>query len=86
VGELKRMYETATHRRLGIARAVLEVQEAEAKRLRFGRIVLETGERSPAALALYQFARWVPIDPEVRAPRRFRSQGVMAKDLDWLDR
>jgi GNAT superfamily N-acetyltransferase len=61
VGELKRMFVRTSHRGLGIARALLSELEAEAERLRFSRILLETGERSPAAIGLYRSAGYRPI-------------------------
>jgi putative acetyltransferase len=53
VGELKRMYVARDARRQGIGRALLERLEAEARTLGLTRLVLETGNRSPEALALY---------------------------------
>jgi GNAT superfamily N-acetyltransferase len=56
VGELKRMYVARDARRKGIGRALLERLEAEARTLGLTRLVLETGNRSPEALALYRDA------------------------------
>jgi GNAT superfamily N-acetyltransferase len=51
--ELKRMYVEPARRGRGIGRALLEALEAEARQLGAGRIVLETGARQTAAVALY---------------------------------
>lgn len=55
-GEIKRMYVAPEARGQGIGRAVLAAIEAEARRLGARRIVLETGTRQSAALALYESA------------------------------
>ena len=51
--EIKRMYTLPTARGQGIGRAILIALEDEARRLGAKRLVLETGERQPEALALY---------------------------------
>lgn len=51
--EIKRMYVDPNARGQGIGRMLLGALESEARRLHVGRIVLETGERQPEALALY---------------------------------
>lgn len=60
--ELKRLYVDPAHRGRGIARLVvahLEEMAAAAGRLR---MVLETGDRQPAAEALYLGAGYAPIE------------------------
>ena len=52
--ELKRMYVAPAVRGQGIAGAVLGALEAEARRLGIQQLVLETGIRQLAALALYR--------------------------------
>lgn len=54
VGEIKRMYVAPEVRRFGIGKALLAQLEAEARSLGLTRLVLETGNRSPDALALYR--------------------------------
>lgn len=54
VGELKRMYVAREVRGRGIGRALLRRLEDEARALGLTRLVLETGNRSPDALALYR--------------------------------
>lgn len=51
--ELKRMYVDPTLRGTGIGRRLVEALEAEARSLGASRLVLETGTRQHAALALY---------------------------------
>jgi pyruvate/2-oxoglutarate/acetoin dehydrogenase E1 component len=59
--EVKRMYVVPAARSAGVARQVLSRLEAEARALGAGRIVLETGIRSPEAVALYQRAGYAEI-------------------------
>jgi len=62
-GEVKRMYVTPQERGRGVGRAILNAIEAEARALRFSRLVLETGVRQTEAQALYQRAGFSQIDP-----------------------
>lgn len=59
--ELKRMFVVPAARGQGVGRALLEALEAEARRLEVAWVVLETGERQGAALALYEGAGFVRI-------------------------
>lgn len=59
--EIKRMYTAPTARGRGVARAILAAIEAEAGRLGARRLVLETGTRQTAALALYRREGFVEI-------------------------
>jgi putative acetyltransferase len=52
--ELKRMYVEPAVRGHGIGQAIVEALEGEARQLGIKRVVLETGTRLAAALALYQ--------------------------------
>jgi putative acetyltransferase len=61
--ELKRMYVVPTFRRQGISRLLLEALESEARSLGARRLVLETGVRQHAALALYTEAGFTSIPP-----------------------
>jgi putative acetyltransferase len=61
VGELKRMYVARNLRGKGIGRALLDRLESEALKLGLDRLVLETGIRSPQALALYRGAGFIAI-------------------------
>ena len=54
--ELKRMYVVPESRGHGLGRALLVALEEEAGRLGYAGIVLETGDRQPEALRLYESA------------------------------
>jgi putative acetyltransferase len=59
--ELKRMYVVPESRGLGLGRRLLVALEEEARRLGYGGIVLETGDRQPEALGLYASAGYERI-------------------------
>lgn len=61
--EVKRMYVIREHRRNRIARAVLSHLVARARQLGYGRLVLETGDRQTAAMALYESSGFHRIAP-----------------------
>ena len=61
--EIKRMYVLPALRGRGIGGALLDALEAEARALGVRRLLLETGERQPEALALYRRAGFVVIEP-----------------------
>jgi GNAT superfamily N-acetyltransferase len=63
VGELKRMYVVPAARRRGIARALLDHLETEARKLGATRLRLETGLHQPEALALYASAGYADAEP-----------------------
>jgi GNAT superfamily N-acetyltransferase len=60
-GELKRMYVVREARGRGLGRLLLVALEDEARRLGYRGIVLETGDRQPEALGLYESAGYEPI-------------------------
>jgi GNAT superfamily N-acetyltransferase len=69
--EVRRMYVHRDLRRGGIARAVLEHLVAEARRLGFSRLVLETGYKQEPAMRLYEsfgFCRTTPFGEYVNDP------------------
>lgn len=53
VGELRRMFVTRAARRQGVARSLVARLEAQAQRLGYRELVLETGRRQRPAIALY---------------------------------
>ena len=59
--ELKRMYLSPTVRGRGLGRRLVAALEAEARALGVRRLVLETGGRQAAALALYRATGFHPI-------------------------
>jgi GNAT superfamily N-acetyltransferase len=59
--ELKRMYVSPIVRRKGLGRRLVAALEAEARTLGVRRLVLETGVRQPAAVALYRASGFHPI-------------------------
>jgi GNAT superfamily N-acetyltransferase len=59
--ELKRMYVHPEARGFGLGRRLLDALEAEARRLGYVAIVLETGDRQPEAFGLYVSAGYEPI-------------------------
>ena len=59
--ELKRMYVSPTVRGKGLGRRLVAGLEAEARALGARRLVLETGIRQDAALALYRATGFQPI-------------------------
>ncbi|MFC4529195.1 GNAT family N-acetyltransferase [Sphaerisporangium dianthi] len=63
--ELKRMYVAPSHRGTGVARALLAAAEDAARALGAERIILQTGDRQPDAVRLYERAGYtrVPIFP-----------------------
>ncbi|MES1246356.1 MAG: GNAT family N-acetyltransferase [Actinomycetota bacterium] len=60
-GELKRMYVRPEARGRGLGRLVLDQLEEQARELGFASLVLETGDRQEAALALYERSGYVRI-------------------------
>ena len=60
-GELKRMYVAPSARGKGLSKQLVAALEAEARALGAKRLVLETGTRQHAALALYRGAGFHPI-------------------------
>ena len=59
--ELKRMYVVPGARGRGLGRVLLVELEAEARRLGYAGIVLETGDKQPEALGLYASAGYERI-------------------------
>lgn len=63
VAEVKRMYVTSTHRRRGLARAVLGRLEELAGDAGAAAVILETGSAQPEAIGLYEACGYTPIAP-----------------------
>jgi GNAT superfamily N-acetyltransferase len=60
--EIKRMYVLPEVRGLGYARAVLAALEERARLLGATRVVLETGQRQPEAISLYESSGYERIE------------------------
>ncbi|WP_328461603.1 GNAT family N-acetyltransferase [Actinoplanes sp. NBC_00393] len=60
--ELKRMFTTATARGRGVARRMLAAVEDSARSAGCKRLILETGDRQPEAIALYESAGYTRIE------------------------
>jgi putative acetyltransferase len=63
VVEIKRMFVRPDHRGRGIARAILEALEAEARSRGYARAILETGNRQDEAIALYHACGYARVEP-----------------------
>src|SRR5689334_15292581 len=64
IGEVKRMYTRSSHRGRKIGAAIVDQIETLARREGITRLVLETGDRHPAAWTVYEragFARCGPV-------------------------
>jgi len=61
--EIKRMYVPEVGRRRGLARRILGELESRAKQAGAERIVLETGDQQPEAIALYESSGYTPTTP-----------------------
>lgn len=59
--EIKRIYVKKPFRGMGVGRILLDSLEAESRHLGISRLVLETGNRLPHALALYRKAGFIEI-------------------------
>ena len=60
-GEIKRMFVTPAARGMGLGRRLADALEAEARALGARRLILETGIRQVAAIALYRNCGFEPI-------------------------
>ncbi len=61
--EVKRMYVRTAARRLGLARAMLAELERTARAAGHTRMILETGQKQPEAVALYHSSGYTDITP-----------------------
>ena len=60
--ELKRMFTTPAARGRGLARRLLATIEESARAAGCGRVILETGDQQPEAIALYESAGYQRIE------------------------
>jgi putative acetyltransferase len=68
IGEVKRMYTRPSHRGRRIGAVIVERIEALARREGLGRLVLETGDRHPAAWTVYERAGFTRCGPVLDYP------------------
>jgi GNAT superfamily N-acetyltransferase len=60
--ELKRMFTASEARGRGLGRRMLATIEESAREAGCKRVILETGDRQPEAVGLYESAGYTPID------------------------
>lgn len=78
--EVKRLYIGAEHRRLGLASALLSRLEEASRERGATELFLQTGNRQPEAIALYERQGWervevfAPYDPTDRISVCFRKE------------
>ncbi|WP_315920218.1 GNAT family N-acetyltransferase [Mesorhizobium sp. SP-1A] len=68
LGEVKRMYTRPSHRGLRIGAGIVDRIEALARQEGISRLVLETGDRHPAAWAVYERAGFTRCGPVLDYP------------------
>lgn len=68
IGEVKRMYTRPSHRGRKIGASIVERIEALARQEGLGQLVLETGDRHPAAWAVYERAGFTRCGPVLDYP------------------
>jgi len=68
IGEVKRMYTRPSHRGLKIGALIVQRIEALARQERLKRLVLETGDRHPAAWTVYERAGFTRCGPVLDYP------------------
>ncbi|NXY95772.1 GNAT family N-acetyltransferase [Streptomyces sp. BR123] len=78
--ELKRMYVVPGARGLGLARRILAELEADARAAGRTRMVLETGDKQPEAIALYLSSGYA-LTEKFGYYRAYESSRCMAKPL-----
>ena len=62
IAEIKRMYVVTAARRRGLSRVMLAELEATAAAAGVHRVVLNTGDQQPEAIALYESSDYVTVD------------------------
>jgi putative acetyltransferase len=68
IGEVKRMYTRPSHRGRKIGAMIVERLEALARTEGLRRLVLETGDRHPAAWTVYERAGFIRCGPVLEYP------------------
>jgi len=83
--EFKRMYVSPAVRGFGLGRRLVDALETEARKLGVRRLVLETGTRQLAALALYRATGFQPIPLYGEYERSPDTSVCMGKELSRSD-
>jgi putative acetyltransferase len=68
IGEVKRMYTLPSHRGRGVGGRILARIESLARAEKLRELVLETGDRHPAAWRVYERASFYRCDPVLNYP------------------
>ena len=84
IGEVKRMYTRPSHRGRKIGAMIVEQIEALARREGLTRLVLETGDRHPAAWTVYERAGFTRCGPVLDYPE-FPVVGVL-REIRWHEK
>lgn len=79
--EVKRVFVAPAHRRRGLAAQALRRVEESARGLGVARLLLQTGDRQPEAVALYAREGWDPV-PTYPPYDRVGHSRCFGKDLD----
>lgn len=86
IGEIKRMFVDPTIRRIGAGRAILEGLLAEAKKVGYRKVRLDSPKFMEAAHSLYRSLGFCDIDayPEIEIPAEFKDY-LLFMELDLTD-
>ncbi|MEO3976178.1 GNAT family N-acetyltransferase [Streptomyces sp. CAU 1734] len=79
--ELKRMYVVPQARGLGLARRILAALEEDARAAGRIRMVLETGDQQPEAIALYLSCGYTPAETKFGHYREYENSRCFTKPL-----
>ncbi|MFF8958885.1 GNAT family N-acetyltransferase [Streptomyces sp. NPDC014894] len=79
--ELKRMYVIPEARGLGLARRILTALEHDARSAGRTRMVLETGDQQPEAIALYTSTGYAPAERKFGHYREYENSRCYVKPL-----
>ncbi|MQS36118.1 GNAT family N-acetyltransferase [Streptomyces katsurahamanus] len=80
--ELKRMYVIPEARGLGLARRLLTALESDARAAGRTRMVLETGDQQPEAIALYTSTGYLPAQRKFGHYREYDNSRCFIKPLN----
>jgi GNAT superfamily N-acetyltransferase len=81
VGEIKRLWVRPDLRRTGVARALMADAEERARLAGYRELYLETGNRQPEAISLYEALGWRHVDRYPHDERQYREGIIFHKRL-----